>query len=103
MRRISIPKFGLYGAVERARRGRADARLAAASRQWRATCTDGRRVPNDDTEPRRIFELCPVCQSGPMRSVYHYRGMTICVCQRCQTAVSVPDEAWNLSRDDPLA
>ena len=57
---------------------------------------------NDRTtpsEPCEILPMCPICPNGEMVKTTSVRGMHVCVCTACGSALSVPDEAMHLLRD----
>jgi hypothetical protein len=47
--------------------------------------------------PCDAIEICPIC-GGLMEAVYSRAHQKVCVCSDCHTSITVPSEAWEISR-----
>ena len=47
----------------------------------------------DLPDPCSFVLICPICEAGPMTYAKRVEGMAICVCETCETMLSVPDDA----------
>jgi uncharacterized membrane protein len=47
--------------------------------------------------PCDVIDTCPIC-GGSMESVYSRAHQKVCVCSDCNTSITVPTEAWGISR-----
>ncbi len=80
--------------ASRADRGRASGRV---SKQGAATLRQAGIVgamPSDVRDPSEAIPVCPVCLSGPLKFSRRMRDLDICICESCETSMTVPHEAW---------
>jgi hypothetical protein len=47
--------------------------------------------------PCDVIEECPIC-GGSMEAVYSRAHQKVCVCSDCNTSITVPSAAWDVSR-----
>jgi hypothetical protein len=47
-----------------------------------------------------VIPQCPICE-GKMECAYQKPTLQVCVCVDCSASLSVPQEAWEISRRKP--